>query len=134
MTAYTMRIETPLPYAEAVAQVRKALSEQGFGVLTEIDVRATMREKLGAEVPPQVILGACNPQLAHRALSASASTAALLPCNVSVRQDPGGGVVVEAIDPGVMARLESSPALAAISDEAGTRLRAALDVVVLQEA
>jgi uncharacterized protein (DUF302 family) len=133
-----MRVETPLPYAVAVARVREALAEQGFGVLTEIDVRATMRDKLGVDVPAQVILGACRPQLAHRALEAAPSIAALLPCNVTVRESPDG-VVVEAVDPDAMSQLEDRPEIADVATEARARLRAALDRVarnrvVLQEA
>jgi uncharacterized protein (DUF302 family) len=134
-----MRVETPLPYAVAVARVREALAEQGFGVLTEIDVRATMRDKLGVDVPAQVILGACRPQLAHRALEAAPSIAALLPCNVTVRESADGGTVVEAVDPDAMSQMEDRPEIADVATEARARLRAALDRVarnrvVLQEA
>jgi uncharacterized protein (DUF302 family) len=134
MTAYTMRIVTPLPFEVAVAGVREALSEQGFGVLTEIDVRATMKTKLGIDVPGQVILGACRPQLAHQAMSAAPSIAALLPCNVVVREAGEEGTVVEVIDPDAMSQLEDQPAIHEVAQEARTRLRAALDRIVLQEA
>ena len=133
MTAYTMRVETPLSYDDAVARVREALAEQGFGVLTEIDVRATMKSKLDVDVPAQVILGACRPQLAHQALTAAPAIAVLLPCNVVVR-DEAGITVVEAIDPDAMSQLEDRPQIAEVAAEARTRLRAALDAVVLQEA
>jgi uncharacterized protein (DUF302 family) len=133
MTAYTMRVATPMPYDEAVTRVREALAEQGFGVLTEIDVRATMRTKLGVDVPSQVILGACRPELAHRAMSAAPSVAALLPCNVTVRETLDGAVV-EAIDPDAMTALEERAAVADVATEARTRLRAALDRMTLQEA
>lgn len=133
MTAYTMRVETPLSYDDAVARVREALAEQGFGVLTEIDVRATMKSRLDVEVPAQVILGACRPQLAHQALTAAPAIAVLLPCNVVVR-DEAGITVVEAIDPDAMSQLEDRPQIAEVAAEARTRLRAALDAVVLQEA
>jgi|SRR4051794_23219494 uncharacterized protein (DUF302 family) len=133
MTSYTMRVESPLAFDEAVVRVREALAEQGFGVLTEIDVRATMREKLGVDVPAQVILGACRPELAHRALTTAPSIAALLPCNVTVRED-GDRVVVETIDPDAMSRLEEGPTVAEVATEARTRLCAALDRIVLQEA
>jgi uncharacterized protein (DUF302 family) len=133
MTSYTMHVESPLPFDEAVVRVREALAEQGFGVLTEIDVRATMREKLGVDVPAQVILGACRPELAHRALTAAPSIAALLPCNVTVRE-AGDRVVVETIDPDAMSQLEGDPAVSEVAAEARTRLRAALDRIVLQEA
>ena len=133
MTSYTMRIESQLPFADTVARVREALAEQGFGVLTEIDVRATMREKLDVDVPSQVILGACRPQLAHLAMDAAPSIAALLPCNVVVREDDDR-VVVEAIDPDAMSVLEDRPEIAEVAAEARARLRAALDRIVLQEA
>jgi uncharacterized protein (DUF302 family) len=128
-----MRVETPLSYDDAVARVREALAEQGFGVLTEIDVRATMKSRLDVEVPAQVILGACRPQLAHQALTAAPAIAVLLPCNVVVR-DEAGITVVEAIDPDAMSQLEDRPQIAEVAAEARTRLRAALDAVVLQEA
>jgi len=133
MTSYTMRVESPLAFDEVVVRVREALAEQGFGVLTEIDVRATMRGKLGVEGPAQVILGACRPELAHRALTTAPSIAALLPCNVTVRED-GDRVVVETIDPDAMSQLEGDPAVCEVAAEARMRLRAALDRIVLQEA
>jgi uncharacterized protein (DUF302 family) len=132
MTSYTMRVTTPLPYDEALPLVRAALGEQGFGVLTEIDVRAIMRDKLGVDVPAQVILGACRPELAHRAMTAAPSIAALLPCNVTIRET-ADGVVVETIDPDAMTALEDGPAVADVATEARTRLRAALDRIT-QEA
>jgi uncharacterized protein (DUF302 family) len=126
MTSYTMRVTTPLPYDEALPLVRAALGEQGFGVLTEIDVRAIMRDKLGVDVPAQVILGACRPELAHRAMTAAPSITALLPCNVTVRET-ADGVVVETIDPDAMTALEDLPAVADVATEARIRLGAALD-------
>eukprot|EP01032_Pedospumella_encystans_P005849 gene5849-6989_t len=85
MADYTLSITTERPYEETVTAVREQLAEAGFGVLTEIDLRATLKAKLDVDVPPQVILGACRPQLAHQALQAEPSIAALLPCNVVVR-------------------------------------------------
>jgi uncharacterized protein (DUF302 family) len=134
MTDYTLRVLTPLPFVDAVAAVREALNEQGFGVLTEIDVRATMKAKLGLDVPAQVILGACRPQLAHEAMSAAPSIAAMLPCNVVVRDFGDGRTVVETIDPDATTLLEDLPAIAEVAGEARTRLHAALDRLVLQEA
>jgi uncharacterized protein (DUF302 family) len=113
------------PFAETVDAVREALAEQGFGVLTEIDVRATMKAKLGVDVPAQVILGACNPPLAHAALQAEPSIGLLLPCNVVVRDDPEG-TIVEAIDPGVLVTVAQNPALEAIASEVSRRLGSAL--------
>jgi uncharacterized protein (DUF302 family) len=120
-----MSVTLERPYGDVVPQVRQALAAQGFGVLTEIDVRATMRAKLGIEVPDQVILGACRPELAHRALDAAPSVAALLPCNVTVRT-ADGRTVVEMIDPAVMSSLEDGSEVRAVAAEARDRLSAAL--------
>jgi uncharacterized protein (DUF302 family) len=125
VTGYTMSVTLERPYGDVVPQVRQALAAQGFGVLTEIDVRATMRAKLGVEVPDQVILGACRPELAHRALDAAPSVAALLPCHVAVRAAEGR-TVVETIDPAVMSKLEDGPEVRAVAAEARERLSAAL--------
>lgn len=114
------------PFAEAVDRVRAALRDQGFGVLTEIDVRATLREKLGEEMEDYLILGACNPPLAHRALGVDRRIGLLLPCNVVVRS-ADGGTVVEALDPRVMVTATGEPGFTPVADEAATRLRAALD-------
>ena len=113
------------PFDEAVAAVRVALSDQGFGVLTEIDVQATMKAKLDADLPRYLILGVCNPPLAYRALQAEASVGLLLPCNVVVRQTDQG-TVVEAIDPMTMVSVSGNPALQPVVDEVAVRLRAAL--------
>jgi uncharacterized protein (DUF302 family) len=129
MSDYTMTVTLERAYDDVVPQVREALAEQGFGVLTEIDVRATMKDKLDVDVPAQVILGACRPQLAHKALEATPSLGALLPCNVVVRTEPDGRTAVEVIDPDAMARLEDSPVVREVADEARTRLRAALDAL-----
>ncbi|MET8763351.1 DUF302 domain-containing protein [Lentzea sp. NPDC004782] len=123
---YDLTIRLDLPYEDAVPAVRAALKDQGFGVLTEIDVRATMREKLDADVEPYVILGACNPPLAHRALEVDRTIGLLLPCNVVVRAD-NGGTLVQALDPDVMTEMTGREELRPVAEEAGTRLRAALD-------
>jgi uncharacterized protein (DUF302 family) len=120
-----MAVRTSASFAEADAQIRAALKTQGFGVLTEIDVRSVLREKLGEDMEQYVILGACNPPLAHRALSADRSVGLLLPCNVVVRADEDG-TVVEALDPRVIAEVAGQPLLKDIADEAAARLRAAL--------
>jgi len=122
---YAMAVRTSASFAEADAQIRAALKAQGFGVLTEIDVRSVLREKLGEQMEQYVILGACNPPLAHRALSADRSVGLLLPCNVVVRAD-GDGTVVEALDPRMIAEVAGQPLLKDIADEAAARLRAAL--------
>ena len=131
MSDYTMNVTLDQPHDETVAAVREALTGQGFGVLTEIDVRATMKAKLDVDVPAQIILGACRPELAHKALSAAPSLGALLPCNVVVRTAADGRTVVEAIDPDAMARLEASPAVREVATEARDRLSAALDTLRL---
>ncbi len=123
---YQCSIAIDMPYAEALARTREALAEQGFGVLTEIDVQATLREKLGQEMEPYIILGACNPELAHQALEVDRSIGVLLPCNVVVSGRDGGSMV-QILDPQVMASVTELPALQSLADEASTRLQAVLD-------
>ena len=123
---YGITIRTAIPYAEAVPRVREALKAQGFGVLTEIDVRATLRDKLGQEIEDYLILGACNPPLAHRALDADRKIGLLLPCNVVVRT-ADDQTIIEALNPQIMAEVADQPSLRPVADEATTRIRAALD-------
>ncbi len=123
---YTTTLRLPLTLEQAVPLVKAALQAQGFGTLTEIDIRATLREKIGAEFEPYVILGACNPQLAFRALSAEPEIGALLPCNVVVRESDGG-VIVDALDPAVMSKLTENPALGPVADEAARLIGEALN-------
>jgi len=118
-------VRLPLPFAEATDRVKAALKEQGFGVLTEIDVRATLREKLGEEMEDYLILGACNPPLAHRALGIDRRIGLLLPCNVVIRAD-GGDVLVEAADPQTMVAFTGNAAFQPIAEEAYNRLGKAL--------
>lgn len=125
---FTRRIELDSPYDEAIIRVTGALKDQGFGVLTEIDVRRTFKEKLDIDVEPEIILGACNPQLARRALEIDPRIAALLPCNVVVRTEEGR-TIVEALDPKILAEVPGNPALAPIAEEAGQRIQAALDAL-----
>ncbi|MEO5973612.1 MAG: DUF302 domain-containing protein [Ilumatobacteraceae bacterium] len=125
---FTRRIELNATYDEAIPRVKGALKDQGFGVLTEIDVRKTLKEKLDIDVEPQIILGACNPKLAHSALEIDPRIATLLPCNVVVRRE-NGRTVVEALDPKLIAEIPGNPALAPIADEAGQRINAALDAL-----
>ena len=122
----TIRLKTT--FAEASERVRAALQEQGFGVLTEIDVQATLRNKLGEEIEDYVILGACNPQLAHRALGVDRQIGLLLPCNVVVRSD-GAETVVEMLDPQVMVTVTGRDELSPVADEAAQRLQAALEAL-----
>lgn len=129
MTDYTMRTTVPRPYAATVEAVRAQLGEAGFGVLTEIDLKATLKNKLDVDIEPQVILGACRPELAHQALAAEPSIAALLPCNVVVRALDASTTVVEAFDPDVLmsfAEGNGGEALRAVAADARERLAAAL--------
>ena len=117
-----------LSYDQAIERTRSALKDQGFGVLTEIDVKATMKAKLDAEFRPYVILGACNPPLAHRALSADLGIGLLLPCNVVVYDNLDGTSTVEAMDPqAALGLVGDNPAIADVASEARARLRRALD-------
>ena len=125
--SYAISTTVEQPYETVVAQVRAALADQGFGVLTEIDVKATMKAKLDAEVAPQVILGACRPPLALAALQAEPSIGLLLPCNVGVRALDETSTAVEAVDPQTMVSMTANPALQDVADDAAQRLRAALD-------
>lgn len=130
MSTYTLSADVARPYAETVAAVREALGEQGFGVLTEIDIAATMKAKLDADLPPQIILGACRPPLALAAISADPSIAAVLPCNVVVRSTGPQTCVVEAFNPDAMMGLATdSPALAEVAADAKQRLGAMLAAV-----
>jgi uncharacterized protein (DUF302 family) len=124
---YGHAITLDRPFAETVAAVRDALGAEGFGVLTEIDMAATLQAKLGEHIEPYVVLGACNPPLAHRALLADPSVGLLLPCNVVVRDAGAGRTVVEALDPQVMSRLSDAPGIAEVADDAAARLGRVLD-------
>ncbi len=125
---YGTTVTTALGFEAAVARTREALAEQGFGVLTEIDVQATLKAKLDLDMEPYLILGACNPQLAHQALDVERDIGLLLPCNVVVRRD-ADRTLVQALDPQVMVSLPGLPALQPVADEAGRRLTAALQAV-----
>jgi uncharacterized protein (DUF302 family) len=128
-TGYTMTAETGDTYVEAVARTREALAEQGFGVLCEIDVAATLEDKLGVESEPYLILGACNPQLAHRALTAEAELGVLLPCNVIVyRRD--GRVHIAAVDPQRMLSIVPNAALPKVAGEVRRRLATVVERAV----
>ena len=127
---YAISRQLPGAFAPTVARVRAALKEQGFGILTEIDMSATMREKLGVELEDYVILGACQPALAHQALDVERDIGLLLPCNVVVRAAGPETTLVQALDPQVMVRLTGRDELRAVADEATHRLRAALDGLI----
>jgi uncharacterized protein (DUF302 family) len=120
-TPYGFGTTLQVPYEEAIPRVKEALKAEGFGVLTEIDVRQTLREKLGAEMEPYIILGACNPQLAHRALVQEPDIGLLLPCNVVVRAE-GQGSRVDIADPQAMQGIVGNEQLSTVADEAKQRL------------
>jgi len=114
-------------FADAVGTTREALAAGGIGVLTEIDVRATLKKKLDADFRNYVILGACNPPLAHQALTAEAAIGLLLPCNVVVTEEDDGSAVVSAIDPLKMFSVVERPDIEPIARQVGQKLRAVLD-------
>lgn len=128
MTDYTSSITLDLAPEEAEPAIRQALADEGFGILTEIDIQATLRDKVGAELDPYVILGACNPALANRAIAADPSIGALLPCNVVVRV-AGDTTVVDALDPGTMSTLTDNADLEPVATEAKRLITAALETL-----
>jgi uncharacterized protein (DUF302 family) len=124
---YAISTTVHQPYDAVVDQVRDALAAQGFGILTEIDIQATMKAKLDADVPAQVILGACRPPLALAALQAEPTIGLLLPCNVVVRALDASSTAVAAVDPQTMVSMTDNPALQGVADDATRRLTAALN-------
>lgn len=117
-----------MPFEEAIGRVTEALKTEGFGVLSDIDVKATLKAKLGIDKPPYRILGACNPPLASRALDADPDIGLLLPCNVVVRRDPGEATVhVEAMNPQLLVDVTGHAELGPVADEVTAKLQTAID-------
>jgi uncharacterized protein (DUF302 family) len=125
ITAISFEVQLDLPVSEAIERLTAALKEEGFGVLTRVDVDTTLKEKLGKEFREYVILGVCNPPLAHRALEHMAETGLMLPCNITVEALPAGGSLIRILDPDAMLKgfgMDSDPVLAEVGAEARTRL------------
>jgi uncharacterized protein (DUF302 family) len=129
MSAYTFGKTVPMDFNAAVERVTLELAKEGFGVLTEIDVAATMKTKLDLDMAPYKILGACNPQLARQALAAEPAIGALLPCNVVVRSDADGRTRVEFMDPDAVLNLVDRPEVGALAAEVRQRLLRAMDAM-----
>ena len=127
--SYALTTTVRHSFADTLAATRKSLVEQGFGVLTEIDMQATLKAKLDVEVLPQVILGACRPPLAYAALQSEPSAGLLLPCNVVIRALDEATTVVETLDPQVIVSVTQNDALSPVADEVSRRLTAVLDTV-----
>lgn len=124
--AYFFSTTLPEPFVEAVARAKQALADEGFGILTEIDVAATMKQKLGVDFRPYHILGACNPALAWQALQAEPRIGTMLPCNVVVQEGAGGGVEVAAVDPIASMQAVDNPHLGQVAAEVQAKLRAVI--------
>lgn len=129
MSEYMLETNVARGFAETVELVRDALTGQGFGILTEIDMSAILKAKLDVDVPPQIILGACRPALAHQALLADPSIAVFLPCNVVVRAGATGSTVVEAFDPAFLAWLSGDETARTVASDAHERLTNVLDTI-----
>lgn len=127
-TEYGLVVKLNVPYAAAIEKATAALKAEGFGVLTTIDVKATLKQKIDADFYPYVILGACNPHLAHRALQAEPAIGLLLPCNVIVYEEAGGSVV-SIVDPLVMMQVSANASLKSVAQEAFAKLTRVRDAL-----
>ncbi len=128
-TKYSFGKEVEIGFDEAVEKIKEALKPEGFGILTEIDVAATLKKKLDKDIPPYMILGACNPEIASKALEAEPSIGVLLPCNVVVRQDGDGKVFVEIMDPSSVLGMVDNPGVEKLAGDVRQRLERALDAL-----
>jgi uncharacterized protein (DUF302 family) len=128
-TEYAFRTQVDLSYEEAIERITAALKEQGFGVLTEIDMKATFKKKLDIDTRQYIILGACNPVLANKAVTAEVEIGLLLPCNVIVYVNDDGKTIVSIVDPQIMLGVVDNPDLAEIAHEAKERLQNALAAI-----
>ncbi len=131
MTPYHFSVTVSGEFDEVVDRTKKALAAEGFGVLTEIDVAATMKEKLGVDREPYRILGACNPPMAHQAIEADPAIGVLLPCNVVVRKEGDGRVLVDFMDPEAVLELVGKPGIDKVAGEVRTRLEMARDTLAM---
>lgn len=126
--SYALSIDLERPFDEVVTRVKEALAANGFGIVSEIDMQKTLRDKIGVEIDAQLILGACNPRFAHRSLQVEPSIGLLLPCNVVVRR-AAGLTVVEAINPQTLVTLTENPAMSELAAEVTAALGSALDML-----
>jgi uncharacterized protein (DUF302 family) len=129
MSDLGFKVQLEGDFDEVEARVRQALMEEGFGILTEINVRDTLKKKLDVDVRPYKILGACNPPLAHRALTAVPDAGLLLPCNVTLSQEEGNMIEVSIIDPMIMLSVGNLPQLKSVADDAGEKLQRVVEAL-----
>ncbi|MBF0427795.1 MAG: DUF302 domain-containing protein [Magnetococcales bacterium] len=128
-TSYALIKTVSTDFDTTITAIKAALAEQGFGILTEIDVSGTLKKKLNVETPKTLILGACNPHLAHRALQAVPNVSVFLPCNVVVRENHAGIVEIAAMNPEAMGEVINHPELSLVAKEADQRIRTALNAI-----